>query len=122
MNDKRATVPAFHDTAGVEDPRVLFSGALASREGGGAGDGARTRDILLGKQTLCQLSYSRSGGNASLAHAARLAQWPVPRRHDRQPGAAGAEDASACTGRRGHARFCVVCSDLGRRRAITSLT
>ena len=61
MNDKRATVPAFHDTAGVEDPRVLFSGALASREGSGAGDGARTRDILLGKQTPCQLSYSRSG-------------------------------------------------------------
>jgi hypothetical protein len=28
--------------------------------GFGAGDGARTRDILLGKQTLCQLSYSRS--------------------------------------------------------------
>ena len=28
----------------------------------GAGDGIRTRDILLGKQTLCQLSYSRSGG------------------------------------------------------------
>ena len=26
----------------------------------GAGDGIRTRDILLGKQTLCQLSYSRS--------------------------------------------------------------
>ena len=65
MNDKRATVRAFHDTAGVEDPRVLFSGALASREGSGAGDGARTRDILLGKQTLCQLSYSRSGGPKS---------------------------------------------------------
>src|SRR5487761_2419407 len=33
----------------------------AVREGeGGAGDGIRTRDILLGKQTLCQLSYSRS--------------------------------------------------------------
>jgi hypothetical protein len=28
--------------------------------GTGAGDGIRTRDILLGKQTLCQLSYSRS--------------------------------------------------------------
>ena len=26
----------------------------------GAGDGIRTRDILLGKQTLCQLSYSRT--------------------------------------------------------------
>ena len=29
--------------------------------GSGAGDGIRTRDILLGKQALCQLSYSRSG-------------------------------------------------------------
>ena len=26
---------------------------------GGAGDGIRTHDILLGKQTLCQLSYAR---------------------------------------------------------------
>ena len=35
----------------------------AAHEGeGGAGDGIRTRDILLGKQTLCQLSYSRPGG------------------------------------------------------------
>ena len=25
----------------------------------GAGDGSRTRDLLLGKQTLYQLSYSR---------------------------------------------------------------
>ena len=33
----------------------------------GAGDGIRTRDILLGKQTLCQLSYSRSGGPESSA-------------------------------------------------------
>ena len=31
-------------------------------EGDGAGDRIRTGDILLGKQTLCQLSYSRSGG------------------------------------------------------------
>lgn len=37
----------------------------APREGSGAGDGIRTRDILLGKQTLCQLSYSRSGVPAS---------------------------------------------------------
>ena len=35
--------------------------ALSSDEEGGAGDGIRTRDILLGKQTLCQLSYSRPG-------------------------------------------------------------
>ena len=34
---------------------------IRAQEGGiGAGDGIRTRDILLGKQTLCQLSYSRS--------------------------------------------------------------
>ena len=33
---------------------------LSTDEEGGAGDGIRTRDILLGKQTLCQLSYSRS--------------------------------------------------------------
>ncbi len=26
----------------------------------GAGDGIRTHDILLGKQTLCQLSYTRT--------------------------------------------------------------
>ena len=37
--------------------RVLV---LALEGGSGAGDGIRTRDILLGKQTLCQLSYSRS--------------------------------------------------------------
>ena len=30
-------------------------------EGDGAGDGTRTRDILLGKQTLYRLSYSRPG-------------------------------------------------------------
>ena len=29
------------------------------RFGSGAGDGTRTHDILLGKQTLCQLSYTR---------------------------------------------------------------
>ena len=34
----------------------------AERARGGAGDRIRTGDILLGKQTLCQLSYSRSGG------------------------------------------------------------
>ena len=33
----------------------------------GAGDGVRTRDIQLGKLTLCQLSYSRSGGRDSSA-------------------------------------------------------
>ena len=29
---------------------------------GGAGDGVRTRDIQLGRLTLCQLSYSRRRG------------------------------------------------------------
>ena len=28
--------------------------------GSGAGEGSRTLDLLLGKQTLCRLSYSRS--------------------------------------------------------------
>ena len=42
------------------DARVP-SGAHASEQGSGAGDGVRTRDIQLGKLTLCQLSYSRSG-------------------------------------------------------------
>ena len=37
------------------------------REEVGAGDGIRTRDILLGKQTLCQLSYSRSGARGAQA-------------------------------------------------------
>jgi hypothetical protein len=32
----------------------------------GAGDGVRTRDIQLGKLTLCQLSYSRPGEGQSL--------------------------------------------------------
>jgi hypothetical protein len=37
-----------------------------TEKGFGAGDGIRTRDILLGKQTLCQLSYSRSGDDLIL--------------------------------------------------------
>src|SRR4051794_25041578 len=40
--------------------RTLSLG-IARLEGSGAGDGVRTRDLLLGKQTLCQLSYSRPG-------------------------------------------------------------
>jgi hypothetical protein len=46
------------------------------REGAGAGDGIRTRDILLGKQTLCQLSYSRSGGPNSTDRL-RPRLWPM---------------------------------------------
>jgi hypothetical protein len=58
-----------HGTARATD-RVARSDALqrhrqtlslSSGGEGGAGDGIRTRDILLGKQTLCQLSYSRAG-------------------------------------------------------------
>jgi PBS lyase HEAT-like repeat len=41
---------------------------------GGAGDGVRTRDIQLGKLTLCQLSYSRSGGR----HLSRDGRSPQP--------------------------------------------
>ena len=47
--------------------------ASCEEEGLGAGDGIRTRDILLGKQTLCQLSYSRSGGRHSRSGGAALA-------------------------------------------------
>ena len=46
------------------------SSASVGRDG--AGDGARTRDILLGKQTLCQLSYSRSGDAGSLSQPRRV--------------------------------------------------
>jgi hypothetical protein len=35
-------------------------GRLLPTFGAGAGDGIRTRDLLLGKQMLCQLRYSRS--------------------------------------------------------------
>ena len=38
---------------------------------GGAGDGVRTRDIQLGKLTLCQLSYSRSGAARTAGPCAR---------------------------------------------------
>ncbi len=44
--------------------------------GGGAGDGIRTRDILLGKQALYRLSYSRIGRRESIARAAaRSTRW-----------------------------------------------
>src|SRR5688500_2491608 len=48
------------------------------RVSSGAGDGIRTRDILLGKQTLCQLSYSRSGGTIH-------ARWRVQRDYLKTP-------------------------------------
>ena len=37
----------------------------------GAGDGARTRDLLLGKQMLCQLRYSRAPSMSMLLVARR---------------------------------------------------
>jgi hypothetical protein len=56
------------------------NGILPTFAGGGvgAGDGTRTRDILLGKQILYQLSYSRPGGRdpqrPRLAHRRRFRQ------------------------------------------------
>ena len=47
-------------TSGVNAGTLAARDRVSEREGG-AGDGIRTRDILLGKQTLCQLSYSRAG-------------------------------------------------------------
>ena len=59
-------VPRVHDRYREDELRQPhdWRGSSLDRSGraGGAGDGIRTRDILLGKQTLCQLSYSRSGG------------------------------------------------------------
>src|SRR5215213_8653536 len=36
-----------------------------------AGDGGRTRDLRLGKPTLCQLSYTRAGSRSLAIRAAR---------------------------------------------------
>ncbi len=52
-------------TSGRGSGRIT-RGMTAIPQGTGAGDGVRTRDLLLGKQTLCQLSYSRSGGRPTL--------------------------------------------------------
>ena len=41
----------------------------------GAGDAARTRDILLGKQTLCQLSYTRGFMLDVASLAGRHSRW-----------------------------------------------
>jgi hypothetical protein len=43
---------------------------LSSQRGSGAGDGGRTRDIQLGRLTLCQLSYSRPEPAHSMIAAA----------------------------------------------------
>ena len=42
-------------------PRDTHTIGTVGEERSGAGEGSRTLDLLLGKQTLCQLSYSRSG-------------------------------------------------------------
>src|SRR5215203_4173304 len=51
--------------------------------GTGAGDGIRTRDILLGKQTLCQLSYSRSAVRI-LRRVGRCVKRPISSRREDQ--------------------------------------
>jgi hypothetical protein len=58
----------------VNMARSIESGAHWSRSAGvdregGAGDGTRTRDILLGKQTLYRLSYSRPFGPLAISAA-----------------------------------------------------
>ena len=47
--------------------------------GSGAGDGIRTRDILLGKQALCQLSYSRSQSDGIVPRRCDAATTPGPK-------------------------------------------
>ena len=48
-----------------------------------AGDGIRTHDILLGKQTLCQLSYTRTYSlSISLTSGASNRAGVEPARHD----------------------------------------
>ena len=49
----------------------------------GAGDGSRTRDLLLGKQTLYRLSYSRSEARRECTTLAqpRMPEWPGRRGH-----------------------------------------
>ncbi len=54
----------------------MKGGRMTGAEEGGAGSRNRTDDILLGKQTLYQLSYARirklrHGVGASLQHVAR---------------------------------------------------
>ena len=65
----RATSSTATRTSGPPDARTHHAGP--ARAGpfviglNGAGNGSRTRDLLLGKQTLCQLSYSRPVGHRS---------------------------------------------------------
>ena len=51
--------------------------------GSGAGEESRTLDLLLGKQTLYQLSYSRSSGHGSKPTGrgvGRLSEWAMQSR------------------------------------------
>ena len=51
----------------AERPNAVVK--VASREGDGAEDGARTRDLILGKDVLYQLSYFRT------LRTLRVGQW-----------------------------------------------
>jgi hypothetical protein len=53
-----------------------FSGELSEELVCGAGDGTRTHDILLGKQTLYQLSYTRIASSISLSGSQVQTTWP----------------------------------------------
>ena len=59
------------------------------RSNSGAGDGSRTRDLLLGRQPLCQLSYPRSRARLHLrALAAQTSTSilpPLPGYHPATP-------------------------------------
>ena len=46
----------------------------------GAGDGARTRDLLLGRQALCQLSYSRIGAGVGVGGFEPSTSWSQAKR------------------------------------------
>ena len=63
-------------------------GVIPQFIGLGAGDGTRTRDALLGRQVLYQLSYSRAGGRSRrppphmIPQAGRVAKLYVLRHPD----------------------------------------
>ena len=65
VGSERSATHTWHAAARLAarnlEPRTRSASSHDQNRGVGAGDGIRTRDILLGKQTLCQLSYSRSG-------------------------------------------------------------
>ncbi len=63
----RPRVPVHRSVGGWLGSPLDACRVGSTGRGSGAGDGVRTRDIQLGKLTLCQLSYSRSGGRESTA-------------------------------------------------------